>query len=66
MGGRKTPEKVFVIGTYCKKSGQWCPIAGDAHSQEMGLWAPDGAVGVPVHCREWDQAAFKSHFRSIL
>lgn len=37
MGGRKTPEKVFVIGTYCKKSGQWCPIAGDAHSQEMGL-----------------------------
>ena len=28
-----------------------------------GLWAPDGAVGVPVQCREWDQMVFKGPFQ---
>ena len=28
-----------------------------------GLWAPDGAVGVPVHCRGADQMAFKGPFQ---
>jgi len=29
----------------------------------MELWAPDGAVGVPVHCRELDQMALKGPFQ---
>lgn len=37
--GEGKPQRrcLYVIGTYFKKSGQWCPIAGDAHSQGMGL-----------------------------
>ena len=27
------------------------PILGDTQVRLGGLWAPDGAVGVPVHCR---------------
>ena len=27
-----------------------------------GAVSTDGAVGVPVHCREWDQMAFKGFF----
>ena len=29
----------------------------------MGLWAPDGAAGVPFHCRELDQMAFQGPFQ---
>lgn len=38
-------------------------ICGDAHGQAGGSLSTDGAVGVCVHCREWDQMAFKSPFQ---
>ena len=28
-----------------------------------GALSTDGAVGVSVHCREWDQMAFKASFQ---
>ena len=30
---------------------------------ESGDGAPDGAVGVPVHCMQWDEMAFKGPFQ---
>ena len=29
----------------------------------MRLWAPDGAMGAPVHCRELDEVAFSGPFQ---
>ena len=34
------------------------PWSGD------GAVSTDGAVGIPVHCREWDQMAFRDPFQS--
>ena len=34
-----------------------------------GALSTDGAVGVPVHCREWDQMDFKGpfqHYHSVI
>jgi len=39
------------------------PCLRHPRSGRIGLWAPDGAVGVPVHCRQWDQMAFKGRFQ---
>ena len=43
--------------------GDGCPISGDSQGQAGGALSTDGAVGVPVHCREWDQMAFKGPFQ---
>ena len=34
------------------------------HSGQAG-WGSDGAVGVPVHCREWNLMAFKGSFKQF-
>ena len=56
----------------CNKSGEalawvdlgmWCPIPADSQSRAGWALSTDGAVGVPVHCREWDLVAFKSPFQ---
>jgi len=39
------------------------PIPGQPKVWLDGLRAPDGAVGVPVHCTELDQMASKSPFQ---
>jgi len=36
---------------------------GHSRSGWMGLWAPDGAVGVPAYCRGLDQVASKGPFQ---
>ena len=38
---------------------------GDLQVRLEGALSTDGAVGVPVHCREWDQMAFKGPFQLI-
>ena len=38
------------------------PIHADTQGQGMGLWSLI-AVGVPVHCRQWDQMAFQASFQ---
>lgn len=40
--------------------GGGCLTFGDTHGQTGGTVSTDGAVGVRVHCREWEQMAFKS------
>ena len=40
----------------------WCPIPADSQGQAGGTLSTDGAVGVPVHCRERDLTAFKGPF----
>ena len=49
-------------------SGTGCPEVVDApslQSPKVRGWAlsTDGAVGVPVHCKEWDQIIFRSSFQ---
>ena len=60
-------EKVFhnksgeALAQVAQRSGGW-PIPADTRGQAGGALSTDGAVGVPVHCRELDQMAFKGHF----
>ena len=47
---------------YLQLSGS--PVLGDTQGQaELGSEQPDGAVGVPVHCKELDQMTFKGLFQ---
>ena len=49
-------------GTGCPER-LWCPIPAGSQGEAVGALSTDGAVGVPVHCREWDQLAFNDSFQ---
>mgnify|MGYP001857466323 FL=1 len=49
-------RKRFVmirVGTGCPERW-WCPIPGGTPVRLVGALSTDGAVGVPIHCRQWD------------
>jgi len=47
----------------CTGEGRLSPIPADSQGQAGGALSTDGAVGVPVHCRELDLMAFKGPFQ---
>jgi len=47
----------------CTGEGRLSPIPADSQGQAGGALSTDGAVGVPVHCREWDLMAFRGPFQ---
>ena len=60
MGIRK---KLFTVGVVrCCTERRCCPIPAAPRGQR-GAVSAAGAVGVPVHGREWDHMAFKDPFQ---
>ena len=59
-------KKVFILRAVRHCTGcperWWCPISETAKVRGWAL-STDGAVGVPVHCREGDQMALKGLFQ---
>lgn len=55
---------VRVVRGLCKLPRELVvPIPVHPQGQAWGAVSTDGAVGVPVHCRQWDQMAFGGTFQ---
>jgi len=51
-------RKFFTLGAVAQRGGG-APSLQAGKVRLDGALSTDGAVGVPVHCREWDQMACK-------
>lgn len=62
---RHTEEFKVSISSFCPDQSGNGSSHHDRHSRSgwTGLWAPDGAIGVPVYCRELDQMVFNEPFQ---
>jgi len=56
------PIDVILNGTDCPGMC-WIPHTCRHPRPRDGALSTDGAVGVPVHCRQWDQMAFQASFQ---